>query len=306
MLLGRLPGRIRDFRRTFHLNNLGPKPHASRRITNTDPIRHRWLGGRSLARTTPSKTCAHARRPWRPTCTTPGLAKDGAVVGYDTRFISDRFAAAVAKVLSDSGIPTHLFDRPGPTPAGSLAITMLNAGAGAIITASHNPAEMERIQSQVERRWQRAARHGGGDRTTPRTDTVRWAGTGTHIQRAGRLLNSILWNPTPSVWENSSMPMRYGPQVSKLWWTPCTAQAQACCPPCSPEVRPKWSKSGLIPTLPSPAWGSRNPSRPTCRSLPTRYVNWAPTSVLRSMGTRTASEWSTRMASTCPHWMSSR
>ena len=70
-----------------------------------------------------------------------GLAKDGAVVGYDTRFISDRFAAAVAKVLSDSGIPTHLFSRPGPTPAGSLAITMLNAGAGAIITASHNPAE---------------------------------------------------------------------------------------------------------------------------------------------------------------------
>ena len=70
-----------------------------------------------------------------------GLAKDGAVVGYDTRFISDRFAAAVAEVLSDSGIPTHLFSRPGPTPAGSLAITMLNAGGGAIITASHNPAE---------------------------------------------------------------------------------------------------------------------------------------------------------------------
>ena len=70
-----------------------------------------------------------------------GLANDGAVVGYDTRFISDRFAAAVAEVLSDAGIATHLFDRPGPTPAGSLAITMLNAGAGAIITASHNPAE---------------------------------------------------------------------------------------------------------------------------------------------------------------------
>ena len=70
-----------------------------------------------------------------------GLAKDGAVVGYDTRFISDRFAAAVAEVLSDSGIATYLFSRPGPTPAGSLAITMLNAGAGAIITASHNPAE---------------------------------------------------------------------------------------------------------------------------------------------------------------------
>ncbi len=70
-----------------------------------------------------------------------GLAKDGAVVGYDTRFISDRFAGAVAEVLANAGIDTHLFDRPGPTPAGSLAITHLSAGAGAIITASHNPAE---------------------------------------------------------------------------------------------------------------------------------------------------------------------
>ena len=70
-----------------------------------------------------------------------GLANHGAVVGYDTRFISDRFAAAAAEVLSKAGITTHIFDRPGPTPAGSLAITDLNAGAGAIITASHNPAE---------------------------------------------------------------------------------------------------------------------------------------------------------------------
>ena len=70
-----------------------------------------------------------------------GLANHGAVVGYDTRFISDRFATAVAEVLAGAGIATHIFDRPGPTPAGSLAITNLNAGAGAIITASHNPAE---------------------------------------------------------------------------------------------------------------------------------------------------------------------
>ena len=70
-----------------------------------------------------------------------GLAKHGAVVGYDTRFISDRFAAATAEVLSKAGISTHLFSSPGPTPAGSLAVTDLNAGAGAIITASHNPAE---------------------------------------------------------------------------------------------------------------------------------------------------------------------
>ena len=46
-----------------------------------------------------------------------GLAKEGAVVGYDTRFISDRFAAAVAEVLAEAGIATHLFDgRARPPP----------------------------------------------------------------------------------------------------------------------------------------------------------------------------------------------
>ena len=109
--LGRTPGRIPDSRRTFHLNNLGPKPHASRRITNTDPIRHRWLAGdrwrglhlrkRSCMRGCPGSP--HARR---------RAGEDGAVVGYDTRFISDRFAAAVAEVLADSGIATYLFSRP--------------------------------------------------------------------------------------------------------------------------------------------------------------------------------------------------
>ncbi len=70
-----------------------------------------------------------------------GLAADGAVVGFDTRFASDRFAAAVADTVALWGIDAYLFDRPAPTPAGSYAIKTLGAGAGAIITASHNPPE---------------------------------------------------------------------------------------------------------------------------------------------------------------------
>ena len=42
------------------------------------------------------------------------------VVGYDTRFLSDRFAAAVAEVLAGNGIRTSLTDR---------AVTAVNDGA---------------------------------------------------------------------------------------------------------------------------------------------------------------------------------
>ena len=69
-----------------------------------------------------------------------GLAARGFVVGYDTRFGSREFAEAVAEVMAANGIPTMLTDKPTPTPVASHALVTLNAGAGAIITASHNPA----------------------------------------------------------------------------------------------------------------------------------------------------------------------
>lgn len=68
-----------------------------------------------------------------------GNAPKGVVVAYDTRFASERFADAVAEVMAANGIATHLVDRPTPTPAGSFAVTRLQAGGGALITASHNP-----------------------------------------------------------------------------------------------------------------------------------------------------------------------
>ena len=134
-----------------------------------------------------------------------GLAKDGAVVGYDTRFISDRFAAAVAEVLCDSGIPTHLFSRPGPTPAGSLAITMLNAGAGAIITASHNPAEWngfkvksnaggsappEMVES-IEKHLARILSGGQGpEPTSTRGSITEFDPVGPYAERLGELVDT--------------------------------------------------------------------------------------------------------------------
>ncbi|MCD5398575.1 MAG: phosphoglucomutase/phosphomannomutase family protein [Dehalococcoidia bacterium] len=64
----------------------------------------------------------------------------GIVIGYDTRFLSEEFARAVAEVMTANGIPTMLCDRPAPTPTVSYDLVSRDAGAGAIITASHNPA----------------------------------------------------------------------------------------------------------------------------------------------------------------------
>jgi len=69
-----------------------------------------------------------------------GAARRGVVVGYDTRFASDRFAAAVAEVLAAHDVRVWLCDGPAPTPAVSYAVTSHSAGGGVVITASHNPA----------------------------------------------------------------------------------------------------------------------------------------------------------------------
>ncbi len=70
-----------------------------------------------------------------------GLAGRGLVVGYDTRFASEAFGAAVAQVATAAGVPTALLDRPAPTPVVSYAIVHRGAGGGVVITASHNPPQ---------------------------------------------------------------------------------------------------------------------------------------------------------------------
>lgn len=68
-----------------------------------------------------------------------GLAEQGLVVGYDRRFLSLEFARRVAEVAAGNGIKVRLSDDVAPTPAVSWAVKELGAGAGVMITASHNP-----------------------------------------------------------------------------------------------------------------------------------------------------------------------
>jgi len=60
------------------------------------------------------------------------------VVGFDTRFLSDRYAIEVARVLAGNGFTVLLAQSDAPTPAISYAVKHLNAVAAVMITASHN------------------------------------------------------------------------------------------------------------------------------------------------------------------------
>jgi alpha-D-glucose phosphate-specific phosphoglucomutase len=63
----------------------------------------------------------------------------GVVVGYDTRFASQRAAQVAAETIAAAGIPVKLANDYTPTPAVSFAVKRQGAAAGVMITSSHNP-----------------------------------------------------------------------------------------------------------------------------------------------------------------------
>jgi len=73
-------------------------------------------------------------------------ARKGVLVGYDHRFESDKIAAVVAQVISSTGTPVWLTDKPCPTPAISLLVRQRGAAGGVVITASHNPSRWNGIK----------------------------------------------------------------------------------------------------------------------------------------------------------------
>ena len=63
----------------------------------------------------------------------------GVIIGYDTRFASQRAARAVAEVMVAAGVPVKLANDYVPTPAVSYNVKKLGAAGGVMVTSSHNP-----------------------------------------------------------------------------------------------------------------------------------------------------------------------
>jgi phosphomannomutase len=68
-----------------------------------------------------------------------GTRSRGVVIGYDGRRMGREFAEDTARVLAALGIPAKLTAHLCPTPLVAFAVKDLNAAAGVMVTASHNP-----------------------------------------------------------------------------------------------------------------------------------------------------------------------
>jgi alpha-D-glucose phosphate-specific phosphoglucomutase len=105
-----------------------------------------------------------------------GLDKQSLVIGYDTRFASEDFAAAAAEVIAGNNIKVHLCLKPAPTPVVSFTVPATKSAGAIVITASHNPGSWNgfkyksqdgasapgQITSQIERNIASLTRQGGG------------------------------------------------------------------------------------------------------------------------------------------------
>ena len=65
----------------------------------------------------------------------------GVVIGYDGRHDSKQFAHDAAGILTSMGINVYLTCKIAPTPLVAFGVPHLNAAAGIVVTASHNPPQ---------------------------------------------------------------------------------------------------------------------------------------------------------------------
>ena len=69
------------------------------------------------------------------------LEKQGVLIGYDRRFLSDAAAEAAAEVFAGNNVRVALLKEAAPTPLITFATVQCNAAYGLAFTASHNPPQ---------------------------------------------------------------------------------------------------------------------------------------------------------------------
>lgn len=63
------------------------------------------------------------------------------IIGYDTRFLADRFAQRAAETLTEYGLNVKITETDAPTPVVAYAARNLDSAGALMFTASHNPPE---------------------------------------------------------------------------------------------------------------------------------------------------------------------
>jgi phosphomannomutase len=71
---------------------------------------------------------------------------EGVAVGYDTRFLSEKFAWEICRVFAANGLKPFLTPESIPTPMLSFAVKSMGLQGGIMVTASHNPPEYNGIK----------------------------------------------------------------------------------------------------------------------------------------------------------------
>jgi phosphoglucomutase len=71
----------------------------------------------------------------------PDVSRAAVVIAHDSRTHSAQFAGEAATIFAANGLRTYLCESLRPTPWLSFAVRHLNATAGIVITASHNPKQ---------------------------------------------------------------------------------------------------------------------------------------------------------------------
>src|SRR5687768_15097773 len=111
------------------------------------------------------------------------------IIGYDARYGSRDFAEQTARVATAAGREALLLPRPLPTPVLAYAVRQLDAVAGVMVTASHNPPQDNGYKVYLGAQLGGPA--GAGAQIVPPAD----AGIEAAIQAVGALAKVPLGDP---------------------------------------------------------------------------------------------------------------